>query len=1547
MKNPFKRKNIIHTHNQEEEVQPENELLSGGLTEPDADPLKQVQGDKGYQAKRGIEQNKTETALQDTTYPGDYVSTGNFLLSRDGKIIGSNLNGAKLLHSNRTSLKGNMFGHFVSNDTKQAYTDFILKIQNNQTNATCEITLLTSQQEPIYVFLTGSLRKAKEICLLTAINITERKQNERILEQERELYQNILNKQPAGIYRALVSPKEKSEKKAWNRLDNLPFHIELINDRFCDILGITRKDFETNPLIISDLIYPEDKDDFLIRIKEAHVLFIPFYWDGRMLIREKVIWVHLESIPHTIANGDILWTGILYEITEQKRVEQALKESENKYRELVNKSTDAIAIYTEGKIVFVNNGCLRLLLAANAEEIAGKEIFDFVHPDHRTLAVKREQEEITDGIILHAEEKLIRLDGSAIDVEVKSIPIQFQNKPAVQLIMRDITERKRAELEINESREIFKDLFDNAPIGYHELDLEGRIVRMNQTELDMFGSTLEEMRGRYAWKNCEEEEESHQATLLKLSGHDVPLKPFGRKFRRKDGSTFTVSIMDRVLRNKDGDITGIRTTVQDVSEQIKAQEDVKKSREDFKDLFDNAPIGYLEFDSEGRIVRINQTELNRLGYTSEELTGKYVWEITDNSPQVEQVIKDKLQGRTIQLSLFENTLVNKYGLKYNVLIQEKTLRDSNGKITGIRSTIQDISERKQVELQLQLSEEKFRNIFEESTIGKSSTSIEGAITANKAFCKIIGYSKEELTHFTWADFTHKDDIELSRNKLRSIIFGEERFSHWEKRYIHKNGNIVWVDISTCLIRDKKGKPVYFISEIYDITERKNTEEALQVSEEHYTNLVSRMPDGVYESTPEGKFIRVNPAMVSMLGYDSKEELMSIDIKSQLYFDPSDRESLILEENYEEMGIYELRKKDGSGIWIEDHGWYNLDTEGNALTHEGVLRDITERKKAQDARQERESILKRTLVESTGLIDTNSEGINYEKISDTILEISGAKYVGFNIFNENNLDFTCVALSGEKEHLLKASQYFGTELINKKWELDPIREEKTRGKAITKFESLTEISDYAIPKRITTLIEKVFELGNYFVVKITKNNIPIGDFTLIYSKGETLRNNELVLLYANQVALFLDRDKTEKALRINEEKYRFLFVNNPQPMYIYDMENLAFLEVNRAAIEHYGYSEKEFLSMTLKDIRPPEDIPALLIDVEDTRESYKPSGEWRHIKKNGELIFVDITTVSVISNGKHVRHVLIQDITERKRAEKALRESEEKYRTMIENSNDMIWSLDKQGNFTFLNDMVLKTTGVHRDELIGKSFIPVVMQEDVPMLTDILDRTMHGEHCNYELRLQMSNKSILTILVNTSPIYMADRIEGVVSFGLNITESKRALELLQESEEKFRSITEQVNDLIAITDNKGRINYASPACKSLFRMSQNEMHGHFFTEYLDEESIAKAASAFKKSMETGESVYNLELKIKRKDGTMFYGDLNGTVFKRGENKETLVIIRDISERKKAQEEIEDKMNELLRFQNLTIDRELTMIELKKEVNELLQKRGEEEKYKIVG
>jgi PAS domain S-box-containing protein len=142
--------------------------------------------------------------------------------------------------------------------------------------------------------------------------------------QEYEIYQDIINSQPVGVYRIHVFSQKEWGENAWHSSDNPPYKMELASDRFCEILGVTRQEFDVNPYLIVDLICADDKSDFVQKNEEANRNLTPFNWQGRLSVQQELKWVRLESRPRVLTSGDIIWTGLLYDITERKLTEEAL-----------------------------------------------------------------------------------------------------------------------------------------------------------------------------------------------------------------------------------------------------------------------------------------------------------------------------------------------------------------------------------------------------------------------------------------------------------------------------------------------------------------------------------------------------------------------------------------------------------------------------------------------------------------------------------------------------------------------------------------------------------------------------------------------------------------------------------------------------------------------------------------------------------------------------------------------------------------------------------------------------------------------------------------------------------------------------------------------------------------------------------------------------------------------------------------------------------------------------------------------------------------------
>ncbi|MFZ4741791.1 MAG: PAS domain S-box protein, partial [Bacteroidales bacterium] len=251
---------------------------------------------------------------------------------------------------------------------------------------------------------------------------------------------------------------------------------------------------------------------------------------------------------------------------------------------------------------------------------------------------------------------------------------------------------------------------------------------------------------------------------------------------------------------------------------------------------------------------------------------------------------------------------------------------------------------------------------------------------------------------------------------------------------------------------------------------------------------------------------------------------------------------------------------------------------------------------------------------------------------------------------------------------------------------------------------------------------------------------------------------------------------ENSLKESEEKYRNMFANNPQPMFIFDLETLKFLEVNDAATNHYLYSHEEFLSMTLKDIHLKEDIPALLKDIELTKTSPNPKGEWRNIKKNGDIIFIEIISHSVIFDEKNARHILINDITVRKQAEEALKASEERYHIFINSTDDITFLKDENLRYLIINQATIDFFGKKKEEIVGSTDF------------ELMDEKSANYCLNTDKKVIRENKlSINEELVNDRiyethkfPVKMKNGLIGIGGIVRDITERKQVEETLRES-----------------------------------------------------------------------------------------------------------------------------------------------------------------------
>jgi len=416
----------------------------------------------------------------------------------------------------------------------------------------------------------------------------------------------------------------------------------------------------------------------------------------------------------------------------------------------------------------------------------------------------------------------------------------------------------------------------------------------------------------------------------------------------------SISITDtnnRILFVNDSNkqILGMVRVAVDITERKQAEFELKESEERYRTFFEGSPDAIFLADIEtGTIIDANPASAALLKKPLNEIIGIHQTEIHPRKNEFyshEMFRSDIGKERQNMNKSHENLVLCADGSEIPVEIMASMIH-INGKPV-LQGVFRNISERKLAEKALQDKEAHLSTLIQTIPDLIWLKDINGVyITCNKMFENFFGASAAEIIGKTDYDFV---DLELAdffrRNDLKAIAAGKPTTNEEWITYA-TDGHRSLLETIKMPMYDSDGTTIGVIGIGRDITARKQAEERLLESEIKYRTLIESMPDGVYRSTPEGKFVEVNPAMVKLLGYSSKEELMAIDIKSELYFNPGDRESLILELNPEELDVYPLKKKDGSAVWVEDHGWYVKDENGKILFHEGISRDVTERKMAE-------------------------------------------------------------------------------------------------------------------------------------------------------------------------------------------------------------------------------------------------------------------------------------------------------------------------------------------------------------------------------------------------------------------------------------------------------------------------------------------------------------------------------------------------------------------------------------------------------------------------
>ena len=534
----------------------------------------------------------------------------------------------------------------------------------------------------------------------------------------------------------------------------------------------------------------------------------------------------------------------------------------------------------------------------------------------------------------------------------------------------------------------------------------------------------------------------------------------------------------------------------------------------------------------------------------------------------------------------------------------------------------------------------------------------------------------------------------------------------------------------------------------ELSERKKTQEALAKSEKWFSTTLASIGDAVIATDMNGVVTFVNSVAQSLTGWSQAEAAgksmdMVFDIVNKETRHPVENPVKKVFREGKVVGLADhtlLLSKGGKEFDIEDSAAPILTDSGEGFGVVLVFRDITEKKRAEEETRRQKELLQL-------ILGSIADGV--------VVADSNGKFLLFNAAAEQVLGIGATETAPDNW-----SDKYGTYMPD----------------------GVTPYPSHQLPLVRAMRGESVDAVEIF----IRNKHVPAG--RLISITGRALRGADGAL--QGGVVVFHDiteRKRADEALRRSEERYHLLFDSNPHPVWVYDLQTLAILDVNHSAVRNYGYAREEFLSLTIKDIRPPEDVPALLQSAANSLSDTESAGVWRHRKKDGSLIDVEVTSHPLIYGDKNARLVVATDITTRKKAEEALRQSEERFRLLVSEVTDYaILMLDPEGRIASWNAGAARIKGYRSEEIIGQHFSLFYTREDVESGKPAHSLKVAEEQGRFEdesWRVRKDGSRFWASVVITALHDQTGRLRGFGKVTRDITERKRTEELMLRAKEE--------------------------------------------------------------------------------------------------------------------------------------------------------------------
>ena len=1006
-----------------------------------------------------------------------------------------------------------------------------------------------------------------------------------------------------------------------------------------------------------------------------------------------------------------------------------------------------------------------------------------------------------------------------------------------------------------EDAQRYRNIMENIADGYYELDLDGNFTFFNDSVCRVLGYSPEELMGMnhrlYTDKNTARKGIQVYKNIFKTG---KPLQSFSWQIKRKDGETRYLEGNISLRKDLSGKPIGFMGIANDITKRKQAEENLRQSQDSYKKLFEDHTAVKIIIDPDtGMILDANYAAARYYGWTREELKHMTLFQINILPPEK---VKEEIEKVIRQMGAhLEFSHRRADGSIRNVEIYSSKIK-MNGKDV-LHSIVHDITERKQAGQALAESEERYRALFENAIEGIFRNTIDGrVIIANPAMLQMLGYDTKTVDEGIIRNAGSQIYVDHhERERLIEILMRDGRVMGQEVQFKRLDGSLIWVQLNVVLIRDGQGNPLYLEGTCVDITYRKRADEALLRSEEGYRSLFEQSVDGII-IIAQSRIVMANNAYCVMRGLPL-EKIIGTNPLDLLH--PDDRkiaEQKIKEmrsgEKFPEESIYRTIRFDSSIKWVDLRSKL-IEWEGKPA-FQTIVRNITDRKLAEEE-------LNKALIFNEAIIDS-IPGIVY-LYDDT------GHLVHFNKKSEEVTGY-----SGEELQGKHALDFF------KGRQPDMSIIKNGMAEAMTKGYSSVEASMITKDGRSIPMIFTGVKLG----IAGRDHLLGIGiDIT--------------------------DVKRAQEALRESEERFRILTESSPTAILLY--QNDKWVYANSAATHITGYTNQELLGMNFWDVVHP-DYKQLIQERGQRRqraEALTNRYECKIISKDGTVKWVDLSGATIVFGGSPAGIISVLDITERKKAEEELKESEERYRTFFNTSRDCVFISSLDGRWINMNNAAIELFGYSsRDELMRVNIFS--------LYANPADRTKHlntvmarGYIKDYPVDLlKKDGTTIHTLITSTIKYDDNGKVMGLMGTIRDITESMHAEEEIR----KLASIVQFSSEMVNLSTLDGKMIFLNNAGSKILGIDPDKAGDYFIRDVVPEPFLSKVRREIFPAV-LARNNWEGDLQYRNiRTGHLTYVHMLAFTIKDTPSGAPLYIAnisRDITERKKAEDEIR-QLNESL-------------------------------------